>query len=141
MDSGAESSVAPPDYFGTPVIGSPMSSAGACWVAANGSKIPALGQTEVEFEDSNSRDRVLRFEVAEVQDPLISTADVCDAGNLVIFHKKSGIIYNLASQTRTPFERRGGRYELAMTLPPGKEEDEGASASNCQAASLRRPEK
>ena len=57
------------------------------------------------------------------------------------FHKKGGIIYKLASQTRTPFERHGGRYELAMTLPPGKEEDEGASARNCQAASFRRPEK
>ena len=139
MDSGAESSVAPPDFFGTAVVGSPMSSVGAGWVAANGPKIPALGQTEVEFEDANSRDRVLRFEVADVQDPLISTADVCDAGNLVIFHKKGGAIYNLASQTRTPFERHGGRYELAMTLPPGQEE-KGSSGVDGQAASFRRPE-
>ena len=102
MDSDAESSVAPPNFFGTRVVGSPMSSVGACWVAANGSKIPALGQTEVEFEDANSRDRVLRFEVADVQDPLISTADVCDAGNLVIFHKKGALFTIWPPRPRPP---------------------------------------
>ena len=139
MDSGAEASVTPPDLFGTPVSSSPMSSAGAHWTAANGSKIPALGQTEVAFEDATSRDRVLRFEVAEVQDPLVSVADVCDADNLVIFHKKGGFIFSLTSETRIPFERTGGRYELVMTLPPGKEEER--DDADCQAAaSFRRPE-
>ena len=91
MDSGAEASVAPPELFGTPVEGSPMSSVGASWTSACGNKIPALGQTEVEFEDATARSRILRFEVADVQEPLVSTADVCDAGNFVVYHKKAAL--------------------------------------------------
>ena len=141
MNSGAEASAAPPELFGTAVEGSPMSAVGASWTSACGNKIPALGQTEVEFEDATARSRILRFEVADVQEPLISTADVCDAGNFVVYHKKGGFICNLKTGSRIPFERTGGRYELVMTLPPttGEEGEEEQGAGH--ADSFRRPER
>ena len=52
VDSGAEESVAPPGFFATAVVPSPMSRAGGKYRAANGSRIRNVGQQKVAFTTS-----------------------------------------------------------------------------------------
>jgi hypothetical protein len=49
VDSGAEESVAPPKVFPGQVVPSEMSKAGCKYRAANGARIPKLGQQKVSF--------------------------------------------------------------------------------------------
>ena len=72
VDSGAEESVTPPNLFREEVLPSPMSRAGRCYRAANGSPIPNLGQLLAHFRDENGKACGIPFQVAAVERPLIS---------------------------------------------------------------------
>ena len=142
VDSGAEETVPPPGTFGTPIVPSAMSEAGLTYTAANGAAIKNLGRTTVAFEDKDERTSALRFEVAEVTQPLISVAGLCDAGNIVIFHKKGGFIHSLTSKKKVRLDRSGNTYVLDMVSPTAaaEEEEGGKQAEAAAAAAFRRPE-
>jgi len=138
VDSGAEETVAPPGTFCTPVVPSVMSESGQTYTAANGAPIKNLGRTTVAFRDKDDRASALHFEVAEVTQPLVSVAGLCDAGNVVIFHKKGAFIHSLTSQKKVRLARVGNTYVLDMVLPtaPAEEECKGGRAETA----FRRPE-
>ena len=120
-----------------------MSEKGQTYTAANGAPIRNLGRTTVPFLDQDARASALRFEVAEVTQPLVSVAGLCDAGNVVIFHKGGGFIHSVASKKRVRLARAGNTYVLDMVVPPAaaeEEEDRDSDDSPAAASAFRRPE-
>ena len=139
VDSGAEESVTPPGLFSTDVVPSPMSEAGQTYTAANGAPIRNLARTTVRFRDKADAASALRFEFAEVTQPLVSVAGLCDAGNVVIFDKNGGYIQSLTTRKKVRLARSGNTYVLDMVLPTAAAEEERAGKS-AGVPPFRRPE-
>jgi hypothetical protein len=117
VDSGAVHSVAPPGCFPGPVTSSPWSRAGRGYRAANGTGIKNLGQVQVPFGTSEGHRCQIPFQVAEVEQPLLSVAHLTAAGNLCELGHTDGRIVNLATGRSIALERRGGVYIMKMFLP------------------------
>ena len=114
IDSGAEESVAPPGVFPGPVTPSAMSRAGLKYKAANGPRIPNLGQQKVLFRPSEGHTCGMPFQVAEVERPLIAVSQLAAAGNEVTLDKNDGVIRCKGTGRTIKLERKGGVYILRM---------------------------
>jgi hypothetical protein len=117
VDSGAEESVAPPGCFPGPVVPSRMSRAGGKYRAANGARIPNLGQQKVPFVNEDGGRCGIVFQIAEVERPLISATQLAASGNSVIINSKGGKIVNDKSGKVMKLTRRGGVLVLRMRIP------------------------
>jgi len=117
VDSGAVHSVAPPGLFPGKVRPSPWSRAGRGYRAANGTGIKNLGQVAVPFATVEGHRCSIPFQVAEVEQPLLSVAHLTSAGNLVELGEKEGRVKNIATGRTIALERRGGVYILKMLIP------------------------
>ena len=80
VDSGAEETVAPPGLLPGRVETSPMQRAGGRYRAANGARIPNLGQQLSSFRTPEGHGCSLRFQLAGVERPLISASQLLMAG-------------------------------------------------------------
>jgi hypothetical protein len=116
VDSGAEESVAPPGCFPGVVGPSRMSRAGGKYRAANGARIPNLGQVKVPFVNEEGGKCGIMFQVAEVERPLISATQLAASGNAVIIDNKGGRIMNLKTKKVMNLVKRGGVYVLRMRV-------------------------
>jgi hypothetical protein len=116
VDSGAEESVAPPKVFPGRLEPSPMSRAGGRYRAANGARIPNLGQMKVSFINEEGGRCGTLFQVAEVERPLISASQLTASGNQVIFDGNGGRIVNTRTGRTMQLHRRGGVYVLRMKI-------------------------
>ena len=74
VDSGAEETVTPPGLLPGQVEESPMQRAGGRYRAANGARLPNLGQLLTEFRTPEGHGCSLRFQVAGVERPLVSVS-------------------------------------------------------------------
>ena len=119
VDSGAEESVAPPGFFAAPVVPSAMSKVGGKYRAANGTRIRNLGQQKVAFITAEGHKCEMPFQVAEVERPLVSVAQLTSAGNRVILNEQGGQIANVKSGKTIELARRGGVYLLLMSVGVG----------------------
>jgi hypothetical protein len=117
VDSGAVHSVAPPGCFPGAVKPSPWSRAGRGYRAANGTGIKNLGQVNVPFGTREGHKCQIPFQVAEVEQPLLSVAHLTAAGNRCELGHTDGRIVNLATGRSIALERRGGVYIMRMFLP------------------------
>ena len=123
IDSGAEESVAPPKLFPGKVEPSEMSKAGKRYKAANGTRIPNLGQLKVSFQTAEGHRCGMPFQVAEVEKPLIAVSQLAAAGNTVTLEKDSGTIrHNITGKT-IKLDRRGGVYTMKMCVSDGGASD------------------
>ena len=100
VDSGAEETVAPPGMLPGRVEESPMQRAGCRYRAANGSRLPNLGQQVAAFRTSEGLSRSLRFQSAGVERPLISVAQLARTGHRVEFGADEGHIVHVPSGQR-----------------------------------------
>jgi hypothetical protein len=116
IDSGAEESVAPPGLFPGAVEPSKMSRAGGRYRAANGARIPNLGQVKVRFENDAGDKCGTTFQVAEVERPLISATQLAASGNAVIIDQKGARIVNQRTKKTMGLIKRGGVYVLRMKV-------------------------
>jgi hypothetical protein len=116
VDSGAVHSVTPPGVFPGSVVPSPWSRQGRGYRAANGSGIKNLGQTEVPFGTTEGHRCRMPFQVADVEQPLLSVAHLTSAGNKVELGHADGRIVNLTTGRSIALERRGGVYILKMYI-------------------------
>ena len=107
VDSGAEESVAPPGFFAAPVVPSAMSRAGGRYRAANGTRIRNLGQQLVHFSVAEGHKCGMPFQVAEVERPLISVAQLAAAGNTVELGVDGGRIVNRTTGRSIALLRKG----------------------------------
>jgi hypothetical protein len=119
VDSGAVHSVTPPGLFPGHVAPSPWSLAGRGYRAANGTGIKNLGQMSVKFATTEGDKCSIPFQVAEVEQPLLSVAHLTLAGNRVELGATGGRIVSLTSGRAIGLERRGGVYILKMYLADG----------------------
>ena len=113
VDSGAVHSVTPPGLFPGPTAPSPWSRAGRGYRAANGSAIANLGQIAVKFSTAEGDRCAIPFQVAEVDQPLLSVAHLAAAGNRVELSHTSGRVVSLATGRSIALARRGGGYILS----------------------------
>jgi hypothetical protein len=119
VDSGAVHSVTPPGLFPGATVDSPWSLAGRGYRAANGSPIANLGQIAVRFRTAEGDRCAIPFQVAAVDQPLLSVAHLAAAGNRVELGHESGRVVNLATGKTIALERRGGVYIMRMYLADG----------------------
>ena len=117
IDSGAVHSVTPPSKFPGPMVSSPWSRAKRGYRAANGTGIKNLGQVQVAFKTTEGHKCQIPFQVAEVEQPLISVAHLAAAGNRVELGDSDGRIINLVTGKAIALEKRGGVYLLKMFIP------------------------
>ena len=89
VDSGAADNVMPRRMMrrGMRVRPSEASRAGVHYVAANGSRIPNEGETDLSFEDKDGIKHSWCFQVAEVNKVLASVSSMVDTGHRVVFDK------------------------------------------------------
>jgi hypothetical protein len=117
IDSGAVHSVAPPGFFPGATQPSPWSRAGRGYRAANGTSIKNLGQIDVPFATAEGFRCRLPFQVAEVEQALLSVSHLTSAGNIVQFGDTDGNIVNRTTGRAIALERRGGIYIMKMWIP------------------------
>jgi hypothetical protein len=117
IDSGAVHSVAPPGFFPGATRPSPWSRAGRGYRAANGTRIKNLGQIDVPFATAEGFKCRLPFQVAEVEQALLSVSHLTSAGNIVQFGDTDGNIVNRTTGRSIALERRGGIYIMKMWIP------------------------
>ena len=119
VDSGAEESVTPPGLFKEEVKPSPMSQAGRCYRAANGSPLPNHGQLLAHGRDADGLVCGLPFQVAAVERPLISVSRMAVAGCMASFMEGHGDIPHVLTGRRLPLTRRNGVYILELRVGAG----------------------
>mgnify|MGYP000119920566 FL=1 len=98
---------------------SPWSRAGRGYRAANGTGIKNLGQVQVAFGTNEGHKCQIPFQVAEVEQPLLSVAHLTAAGNKVELEASDGRIVNLTTGRTIALEKRGGVYLLKMFVAYG----------------------
>ena len=116
IDSGAVHCVTPPGCFPGQMVPSPWSRAGRGYRAANGTAIKNLGQVNVPFATAEGHRCRIPFQVAEVEQPLLSVAHLTAAGNRVELGHTDGRVVNLSTGRTIALERRGGVYILRMFI-------------------------
>jgi hypothetical protein len=116
VDSGAVHCVTPPGLFPGKVLASPWSRTGRGYRAANGTGIKNLGQVDVPFATVEGHRCKIPFQVAEVEQPLLSVAHLTSAGNMVQLGDTDGTVVNLRTGRSIALERRGGVYILRMFI-------------------------
>jgi hypothetical protein len=127
MDSGASESVAHPSmcpqYMVTPSAGSTV---GQKYVSASGDVIANLGEQHLSVVTDDGMSSQIRYQSADVSRALNSVSEICDAGGTdgqyVVFSRYGGVIMNLETGRRTPFERVDGIYELGLWVRPPSNE-------------------
>ncbi len=117
VDSGAVHCVAPPRLFPGKVVPSAWSRAGRGYRAANGTGIKNLGQVDVPFATAEGQKCKIQFQVAEVEQALLSVSCLTSAGNLVQLGDSDGNVVNLKTGRTIALERRGGVYIMKMFIP------------------------
>ena len=129
VDSGAEETVAPPGRLPGRVAESPMQRSGGRCRAANGARIPNLGQQLVQFKTDEGHGCSLRFQIAGVERPLISVSQLGKTGHRVEFGADAGYIVHQGTGRRIMLQRSGGVYLLKMRVRdgPGPAAPAGAS--------------
>ena len=93
-----------------------MQRAGGRYRAANGVRIPNLGQQRVSFRTSEGHGCSLRFQVADVERPLISVSQLGKTGHKVEFEGDKGYIVHVRTGRRLRLQREGGVYILKMRV-------------------------
>ena len=125
LDSGAEETVAPPGLLPGRLESSPMSRAGGRFRAANGTRIPNLGQQVAAFTTAEGHSCSLRFQIAGVERPLISVSQLARTGHTVEFSKDMAVVTHRASGRKLKLPRIGGVYVLKMRVRDVKPSTEG----------------
>ena len=120
LDSGAADHVV--NVSATPghqIEESPGSRAGACFVAANGERIPNRGQVNLRLRSGRTPIKST-FQVSRISKPLWSVGKLCDAGFKVNFDKSEAIIIQSSTGKEVgKFPRSHGLYigEMELKMP------------------------
>ena len=96
---------------------SAMSTAGGRYRAANGTRIPNLGQQRVRFTTDEGHSCGMGFQIADVERPLVAVSQLASAGNRVLLGAQRGEVVNVKTGRKMQLQRRGGVYILRMWVP------------------------
>ena len=107
-----------------------MQRAGGRYRAANGSRLPSLGQQVAAFRTSEGLSRSRRFQIAGVERPLILVAQLARTGHRVEFGADEGHIVHVPSGQKLRLQRAGGVYLPRMMVnEPGTSGSAGNGSS------------
>ena len=118
VDSAAEESVCPPAWgqqFGlTPVPPDQQTS----FVNASGGHIAHHGSRQVIVNSVKGQKLSMRFQVTDVQKPLLAVSRLLEQGNVVQFGKQPGhsFIMNVDTGDKLMLERRGNSWVIPGSL-------------------------
>ena len=117
LDSGAaEHVIGGGDIKGYEVLESAGSKAGACFVAANGERIPNRGEVKLQLKSGDVPIQST-FQVSTIHKPLWSVGKLCDAGYHAVFRKtKASVFHTATGRSVGTFQRRHGLYVGALKL-------------------------
>jgi hypothetical protein len=120
VDSGAAACVCGAEHFDSvPVIdGKNGPNSQVEYVCADGGRIPNLGEKPVRSLTSEGGKLNVKFQVTQVDRPLISVSDIASQGHSVLFGKDGGVIVHGATGARTRFTKERGVYLLDLWVPP-----------------------
>ena len=90
---------------------------GQHYICAGDRRIPNQGEQHLQAITNDFKNTLLKMQIADVNRPLKSVSDTCDAGNLVVFGPHGGSILSLTNGKVTDFERRGGLYTMDLWIP------------------------
>ncbi len=121
LDSGAGAHVVSvamiPGYV---ITESELSRAGAGFVAADGGRMPNLGEAHLHFvtKDSNgvAHEVNSKFQVADVTRALWSVGVICDSGLNVKFSKERAVVLDENGVELCMFQRKNGLYVAQVRL-------------------------
>ena len=116
VDSAAVDNIMPrnaaPEY---PMKSSPGSRANKGYVAANGTRIPNLGEKTVRFRDGMNKQRAIKFQVADVARTLVSSGKLVDMGHDVHLTKKNPRVITSEGET-IPLRRSGKLFIMDLWI-------------------------
>ena len=114
VDSGSADHVAPEDEFNSsPLEESEGSKKGRRYIAANGQKVPNLGQRVVKMSTDDGLPLQVCWQVTKVVKPLLSVSKVTSNGNVVVLDKNHPRIIGADGQI-TWLRRVNGTYECDL---------------------------
>ena len=86
-------------------------------MSASNERIPDLGQQTLEVRTEEGVDTDVTFQMAGVSRPLNTVGKICGTGKRVMFGKKGGVIWDVATGRLTKFHREtDGVYELNLWM-------------------------
>jgi phosphohistidine swiveling domain-containing protein len=116
VDSGSADHVAPEDEFSSsPLEESEGSRKGRRYIAANGQKVPNLGQRVVKMSTDDGLPLQVCWQVTKVVKPLLSVSKLTSNGNVVILDKNHPRIVGIDGQI-TWLRRVNGTYECDLWI-------------------------
>ena len=119
IDSGAADHVIPPNWIpGQAIEPSPGSKRGVKYVAADGAKLPNLGQMVVAFENGVGTAGKILFQVANITKPLVSVSKLIDDGHQVVFDKRASYIIHVESGRKMMLKRERGVFIVDAFVDP-----------------------
>ena len=119
MDSGAAESVMPTGVLsGEILVHGAAKLAGVKYVAANGAKLPTLGQMVVAFENGVGTAGKILFQVANITKPLVSVSKLIDDGHQVVFDKRASYIIHVESGRKMMLKRERGVFIVDAFVDP-----------------------
>ena len=125
IDSGAAESVMPPDEVPEiPIQESDGHKKGLNYVAANGSKMPNLGEKKVRFNTKDGTSSGITFQITNSRKPLASVSKIVKQGNSVTFSPSGSFIQNVRTGRKIDIEEANGTYFIDV---------EYALGNNCNA--------
>ena len=121
IDSGAAESVIPPDMLQeVPTRPSPGSRAGAHYIAANGGRMPNLGEKHVKFRTGEGLSSSVLFQVTQTWKPFASVSKIVRKGDRVVFGTDRNYIENLQTGKQIELTEENGTYHLDVEfISPG----------------------
>jgi len=113
IDSGAAESVMPMEMLKEIQLKeSKGSKAGVQYIAANGGRMPNLGEKQVHFKTSDGAESNVVFQVTHARKPLASVSKMVKKGNRVIFSPSGSYIENIATKKRIDMQEVNGTYQI-----------------------------
>ena len=125
LDSGSQDHVCDEsDTPGYQLEDSPGSTRGQCFIVGNGSRLPNMGQKNLNLEPEDDESKELKscFQIARVTRPLMSVGRICDQGHSIRFDALMAVVTSKDGSELCKFTRQpGGLYvaKLKLTKPTG----------------------
>ena len=129
LDSGASKTIIPRNAI-PGVTPYRTKETGRDFRVANGDTVPNEGEVNLKGRSTNSNKMSVRAQVADITRPLAASAEMADADNIVVTHKRGGMIKKVSENDlyrviefldsleggKVPVERRGNTYVVEMDI-------------------------
>ena len=102
-----------------PIKESAGSRAGLCYIAANGGKMPNLGEKHVKFQTKEGMNSSVVFQVTHTRKPLVSVSEIVHKGNKVVFAAGRSYIENAKTGQQIELVEECGTYHMDVDFLVG----------------------